>query len=298
MKKIVMIIILLAALGVLQAEVDGSRGFQVLRIIIDPVTAGQGGNGVLNSQSGYSFIDNAAAPLLQKGKVISFSQNMWLFDTSMSNIAYRNSKGRTSFGYAMRYLDYGKVENRDDTGIYYGEYHPMDLMITFNLGYRVLASHYLGINLSGIYEQIDDSSSTGISGDLGYVYNTPLKNTKLLGAVKNFGTTSQMDKEKMELPLTVELGLSRDFTYRSSRISCSVKIVKDIDNDEIKGNLGVEANVYSNFFVRSGYKTGSDLESYSGGFGVKIRGFMIDYAFCVISENLDDVHLVGISWHF
>ncbi len=298
MKKTVFIIALLAILCLLQAEVNGSKGFQMLRIMIDPVTAGQGGNGVINSTSGFTYLDNAAAPLLQKGTVLSVSQNIWLFDTSLSNIGYRNNMGRSSFGYAMRFLDYGKIDNRDDIGQIVGEYHPMDLTVTFNYGIRLMASHYLGANLTGLYEKIDDSSSTGISCDLGYIYLTPIKDLRLLASLKNFGTTSKMDSENIELPLTAEIGLSRDFDLKDNRLSADIKLIKDIDNDELKGSIGLEANLYNNFFIRTGYKLGYDLESFSCGFGVQVKWFMIDYAYNPISESLDDVHILGLSYHF
>ncbi|MDP8221589.1 MAG: PorV/PorQ family protein [Candidatus Stygibacter frigidus] len=298
MKKIGSIIILLAIVFAVQAEVDGSKGFQMLRILNYPVTAGQGGNGAMNSNSGFSFLDNAAAPLMQNGKVVSFCQNLWLFDTKMSNIGYRNSKGKSSFGYSMRYLDYGEIPRYTNTGENIGSYQPMDLAVTFNYGYRIAASHYIGVNLSGLYEKIDTSSSTGLSGDVGYIYLSPLKDIRVMAGVKNFGTTSKMDQENIELPLTMELGISKDFSIQSNRLTTELKLTKDIDNDQLKGAIGVEANLYESLFVRTGYKFGYDLESISAGFGVKLSHFTIDYAFVPVSEELEDVHLLGLNYHF
>jgi len=298
MKKIVLIIALIAVIGLLQAEVDGSKGFQMLRILNDPVTAGQGGNGVINSTSGYSYLSNAAAPLLQKGKVISFSQNLWLFDTKLGSIGYRNSMGKTSFGFALRYLDYGEIPRTTDVGDPIGEYHPIDVAVTFNIGMRLAASHYLGANFTGLYEKIDTSSSNGLSGDAGYIYLTPIQDMRVLASVKNFGITTKMDSEEIELPLTMELGISKDFALNENRLSTELKMIKDIDNDELKGSLGVEANIYKILFVRTGYKLGSDLESISAGFGVNLQRFSIDYSYNPIKEELDDVHLLGLSYHF
>ncbi|MCF7911547.1 MAG: PorV/PorQ family protein [Candidatus Cloacimonetes bacterium] len=298
MKRIVLIIAFIAVIGLLQAEVDGSKGFQMLRIINDPVTAAQGGNGVINSISGYSYLDNAAAPLLQNGKVVSFCQNLWLFDTKLGNIGYRNSMGKTSFGFAMRYLDYGEIPRTTDVGDPIGNYQPMDLAITFNFGLRLAASHYLGVNLTGLYEKIDNSSSNGISGDIGYIYLTPIRDLRVLAGMKNFGSTTKMDQENIELPFTMELGFSKDFTVNDNRLTTEFKLVKDIDNDELKGSLGVEANVYKILFIRTGYKIGYDLENISAGFGVKMYGISIDYSFNPIGEDLEDVHLLGLSYHF
>ena len=298
MKKIILAIILIAVFCQLQAEVDGSKGYQMLRIMIDPVTAAQGGNGVSNSQSSFTFLENAAAPLLQNGKVLSVSQNVWLFGTSLSSIGYRNSKGKKTFGYGIRYLDYGKIDGRDNIGEKVGEYHPLDMAITFNFGYRILASHYLGINMNGLYEKIDDASSLGLTGDLGYVYLTPIKELKLLVSIKNMGVSSNMENENVEMPLTMELGLSKDFDIASNVLSAGAKLVKDVDNDKLKGSLGLSTRLHSIFFLRAGYKFNYDIEGLGCGFGIKYKGFMIDYAYNTISEDLKDVHLFGLSYHF
>lgn len=298
MKKIIGVILLLLVCSLLTAEVDGSKGFQALRISVDPASAAQGGTGGMHISSGFSFLDNPASGMIVKGKVLSFSQNFWLFDTSLSSIGYVTSQGRNSFGIAMRYLDYGKVENRDDTGALYGEYHPMDMIVSFNLGYRILASHYLGVNLSFLYEQIDDASSTGASLDLGYIYRTPLQGLNLLASVKNLGIASKVDKDEIELPLTFELGLSELFPFSGEILSAEAKLIKETDNDQIKGNLGVQINVHRNLSLRSGYKLNSDLEGFSCGFGVKVSSFLLNYAFLPIGEDLDDVHQLGLSWQF
>ncbi|MCF7918420.1 MAG: PorV/PorQ family protein [Candidatus Cloacimonetes bacterium] len=297
MKKILVIIIL--ALGIsVWAEVDGSRGFQMLRILSDPATAGQAGSGAVNSESGFNYLDNAAAGLLTRVKAVSFSQNMWLFDTSMSNIGYRNSNGRKSFGFAIRYLDYGTIENRNEQGIEIGEYHPMDMNIIFNFGYRLLSSHFLGVNLRGLYEKIDDSSATGISADLGYIYLTPIQDLKLLAALKNFGSTSKMDNEEIDLPFTAELGLSKDLELNGSRITAESRLIKDIDNDKLKAAIGAEALFMEQILLRAGYKFNYALESFSCGFGIRMKRFEFNYAYNPINEDLDDVHYLGINLKF
>jgi hypothetical protein len=298
MKKLIMAVILMLIAVNIMAEVDGDRGFQMLRILTDAASAGQAGSGAVNSESGFNYLDNAAAGTLTRVKAVSFSQNMWLFNTSMSNVGYRNSNGRKSFGFAIRYLDYGTIENRTDQGTETGEYHPMDMNIVFNLGYRIFSSHYLGVNLRGLYEKIDDSSATGISADLGYVYQTPIQDMKLLATVKNFGKTSKMDEEDIDLPLTMELGLSKDFDISGSRFSAETRIIEDIDSDELRGAIGAEAQLYKRLLLRAGYKINYELETFSCGFGVRLRRVEINYSYNPISEELDDVHFLGLNLKF
>lgn len=296
MKKIIFLTAVLVIAISAFATVDGDRGFQMLRVLTDPATAGQAGSGAVLSESGFNFLDNAAAPLMKNVRAVSFSQNMWLFDTSMSNVGYRKSSTNRSFGFAIRYLDYGKIEYRDDEGsMPLGEYHPMDMNIVFNLGYRIKSSHLVGINVKGLYEKIDDSSATGIAGDIGYVYLTPLAGLKAIASVKNFGFTSKMDLEDIKLPVTFEAGINKESNFSGNMISMEGRLIKDIDNDELRGALGAEYSYQGRFLLRSGYKLNHDLESLSFGFGVRMRRFEVNYAYNPIKEELDDVHYLGIN---
>jgi len=233
MKKIYTIIILLFVAIFASAETSGEYGFQMLRIASGADLAAQGGSGAFYSRSAFGFLQNAAANLITRNHVISMTQNYWIFDTTLNSLAYTNSTGKSSFSIAYRYLDYGKIENRDETGTIFGEFHPLDLSLSANFAYRITPDHYAGININGIYEKIDTSSSTGLSFDLGYVYITNLKNLKLAASVKHLGKTTKMNQDDIDLPITAEISLADDFMINQIALSTELKVVKYFDTKNL-----------------------------------------------------------------
>lgn len=298
MKKIVLLLFFAGLMITLLAETEGDRGFQMLKIISGTSIAAQGGTGAFFSSDAFSFIENPCAGLMNKNTVLSMTQNYWIFDTTINSIAYLKSQGKYSFGIAYRYLDYGKIDSYDDMGTNIGEFHPIDLNFIIGSGYRLTPDHYFGINLYGLYEKIDTASSTGLSVDLGYTYLTPIRNLKIAAAIKHLGITSKMNEESIELPITTEISIIKKFSPKFADISSEIKFIKHSDDDEMKAVLGVNAEYNKILNIRLGYKFNYDAEELTTGFGIKIKKIIIDYAFIPFVEDINDVHMIGISYLF
>jgi len=298
MKKIILTLILINVMFVLSADTSGEYGWQMLKISSGVDCAAQGGVGAFSAGDAFGFVNHPTAGLLNRNKVISLSQNYWIFDTTLNSGAYSNSQGSKSFGFAYRYLDYGEFDNYDDVGNLIGEYHPMDMVVTMNFGYRITPDHYAGINVNALYEKILTSSSYGVSFDLGYTYLTPFKGIQLNVVIKNLGKTSKMDLENIDLPISAELGISRKSEIASLLLSYELKAIKNIDDDNLKAVFGVRCDLNRKFNIKAGYKTNYDAESFSVGFGVDLKKIYFNYAFIPFSSEIDDVHVFGLTYKF
>ncbi len=298
MKKFVIILMIIQLAGLLLAESGGEYGFKMLTIDIGTSISAQGGTGSFSNYDSFSFLANPAAGVYNRGEMISVAHKFWIFDTSLTGLGYIKSTGKRSFGVAFRQLDYGKIDERDDTGDLIGEFHPLDLVFTLHGGYRINPDHYAAINISGLYEKIDDSSSLGGSLDLGYAYITPIKELMVAAAVKHLGFTTKMDKEKLPLPLSFEFSLIKGFETEVYRIFAELKTLKNIDDENIKGAVGINAILYDRFSLRLGYKINYDAEDFSVGVGFQIRRFYIDYTYLPFDYEIDDVHMIGLSYRF
>jgi len=298
MKKIYIMIILMLVFAHTYAETSGEYGFQMLRIASGADLAAQGGSGAFYSRSAFGFLQNAAANLITRNHVISMTQNYWIFDTKLNSLAYTNGSGKSSFSIAYRYLDYGKIENRDESGTIFGEFHPLDLSLSVNFAYRITPDHYTGITLNGIYEKIDTSSSLGLSLDLGYVYLTNFRNLKLSATVKHLGKTSKMKNEDIDLPITAEISAADDFVLNKIVISGEVKTVKYFDDDKIKAIAGVQITPLPKLDLRLGYKFNYDTEDITFGIGVNLKKIAIDYTYIPFKYEINDVHMIGINYLF
>jgi len=300
MNKIKFILIMLiAVVGTLNAQHEnaGEYGFQVLEIATSPAMSGMGDTGAFSTNDALNFLSNPAAGLYNRGKIVTASQSFWLLDTDIISGGLSLNKRKYHWGYAFRHVSYGTLDQRDETGDIIGEFSPMDFVGTINYAYRLGATHYFGINANILYEKIHTASSYGFSTDLGYVWSTPLKDVKLYTGVKNLGTTSKMDKEKIDLPINLELGISKEFISRYYDLAFDVKAHKSEDTD-LAYNFGMQVKTFEILYLRTGYKENNDSNDLSFGLGIDYDSFNIDYAYMQMTNGLDDVHKISLSYKF
>lgn len=300
MKKYIYILIVIVLAGILQAETSGEYGFQMLKISSGADGSAQAGVGAYTSSDAFAYIQNPSAALFNRGRKISIAQNYWIFDTKINSGSYSYSNGKSSFGAGYRYLDYGTIERRPDTGSLIGEYHPMDMVLSFNFGYRITPDHYAGVNLHALYEQIDSASALGAAFDLGYTFLTPIQNLKLNAAVKNLGKTSAMNEEVIELPISSELGLVYKSDFNFAVFSYEMKVIKHIDDDELRAIFGVKTEITKKLNLKLGYKYNYDVEGFTAGFGINLKKIAVDYAYVLFDaeSEIDNVHVIGLTYKF
>lgn len=299
MKKLIITTLMISLVIMLSATTNGESGFQMLKISSGADAAALAGTNAINSSDAFSFLQIPTAGLLNPQKNISVTQNYWIFDTTLNSAAYQNSTGKTSFSCAYRFLDYGKLENRDETGGEpNGEFHPMDLVLSANFGYRFTPNHYTGININGLYEKIDSASSLGYTFDFGYSYLPPLKATTISFALKNLGQTSAMDEDVIELPISTEIAFNKIFSFKNMDLQTEIKAIRHFDDDNYKAASGVKALYKKMFALKLGYKFNYDAEDFSYGFGVNYHKFAFDYAFIPFKYEIDHTHILGLTYHF
>ncbi|OQY39716.1 MAG: hypothetical protein B6226_01380 [Candidatus Cloacimonetes bacterium 4572_65] len=299
MKKIYLIMIIVALVSLLSGvhENAGEYGFQVLGVNSSPAMAGMGDTGSLVVEDGLNFLANPTAGLFNKSKIVTASQNFWLFDNQMISGGYSENHRKYHFGVGFKQLSYGEIDERDETGAIIGEYTPIDFVGTLNFAYRIGATFYVGINTNFLYEKIHTASSYGVSGDLGYVWAMPIRDTKLYGTVKNIGSTSKMDKEEVDLAKTYEIGLSKEIFSRGYDVAFDAKLFKSDDTD-LSYNFGVQLKTFEILYLRSGYKVNDDTNDLSYGIGIDYDSFNIDYAYLQMKDDIDAVHMVSVSYKF
>ena len=299
MKRYILIALILFVAVVVFGEVSGGNGWQMLKMVTGTTASAQAGTGVFsNDYDAFMTWVNPASSALIRRKILTVGYNYWLMDTNVSNIAYISSTGKIGTGVSFKYLDYGKLDRKDEVGDDIGEFHPLDMVISSNFSYRIAPNQYVGTNLSLLYEKIDTASSYGISADLGYFYMTPIKGLKFSATLKHFGLTSKMGDESIKLPLTADFSIIKDYKIVSVPVSSEIKIKKYFDDDAIKVNLGLNAVFHKIFILRTGYKINYSSQNISAGFGINIRNIKLDYAFIPFDSDLGDVHQIGITYVF
>jgi hypothetical protein len=300
-KKIVFTLLFLVILLSLRGEpidINSLYGWKMLTIPLSPSVSAMAGTGVMTSKEAGTFIETPTAGLLGEINSISITQNLWIFDTQMNSIAINTSSGVSSFGFALRSLDYGKLDARDITGEVIGEFHPLDLNLIVNYARRVTPNYYAGINLMFLYQKIQTKSSTGIAADLGVSYLPPVKGLTLNAAIKHIGTTTKVDRERIKVPVTPELSFSYDLPFEPAEIGTEAKILKHPDDKNVRVRLGTNIRIYRVFNLRAGYHLNHDTQSYTAGIGLQLNKLDVNYAYLPFDDEISDAHCFGITYKF
>jgi hypothetical protein len=275
----------------------GEFGFQFLQVPANPIASALAGNGIYGNNYSGAFILNPAANLMDETSNVSVNHNLWLVDTSCTQIIYSRGNRNKHFGFSARFLDYGQINTRNDMGRVIGNYHPLDTNLMTNFAWRILPDHMIGVNAGLIYEKLESASSFGITSDVGYMFLPPITNSNLFVSVRNIGITSKMENESVKLPITLETGFGYIIPDESFRLSQQVAVSKAVDTD-YRFTYSAEMALWEILALRLGYKFNYDEEDLTAGLGINLYGININYGWMSFSDRLNDTHSVGLTYNF
>ncbi|MFC2133957.1 PorV/PorQ family protein, partial [Bacteroidota bacterium] len=239
-----------------------------------------------------------------------------------------------NWGVNVTILDIGEMEVTTEnypegTGEYFSA-----ASYAFGLSYaRYITNDFIvGVNLKYVREDIYNSSADGFCIDIGTIFTTPFYGIKFASTIANYGTKMQMTGEdllvrfdqdanragnndqidaylstdKFELPLRLQIGLSRSFEIMENQ-TLTLAVDATYPNDNAQWiNIGGELSLFNGMVdLRGGYKTlflDDSQEGLTLGFGVnydRLAGFniAIDYSYQQL-EFLSNTHCFGVLLGF
>ena len=275
----------------------GTYGFQFLNISSDPVSMALGGRGIHATMDRAAFIRQPAVGTVNSHRSLGASHSPWLDDTTFNQLYYGYSDRLSHFGVALRNLDYGELESRDETGTLIGYYHPSDVSLMANYAWRLWPSTYVGMNGGVVYQKLSTASSYGINVDLGATILPPFPNSLLSVSVRNVGDSSKMNEVPTRMPVSLEADLSKQWQIEQGSLIVELSAIKAVDA-HLKGVVSTQLTVLDRIALRGAYKLNYDAEGLSAGLGVKVGKLDINYGWADFNSALDDVHSFGLSWNF
>jgi hypothetical protein len=302
MKKNILIALPLLLMGIATLIADihdnaGQYGYQFLDIGNNPVSLALAGRGISSSSNLASFLRQPASALTDSHRSLGANHMMWLEDTAYNAIHYSYSDRKKHFGLALRGLDYGELEIRDDNGVLIGYYSPLDIDLMANYALRVTPSLYAGLNAGIAYEKLDTDSSLGIHSDLGATWLPPIADTQMNLAVRNLGISSAMNEERTLFAPSLEIDISKRIDFTQTSLNLELGGTKAID-EHWKATVSAELTLFDMVMLRAGYKLNYDAEDLTAGLGLRWKRLGIDYGWASYSNHLNDVHSFGLSYFF
>ena len=242
--------------------------------------------------------------------------------------------GIANFGLSVTYLNVGNMAVTT-------ELEPEGNGETFSAGSYAFAltaarnvtqEFSVGVNIKYIRESIFNSYADGFAFDVGTIFKTPFYGVRFASSISNYGSKMQMGgqdllvrhtadptaagsnntldanlaTDQFDLPLHLQIGLSRDFEITDEhRFTIAVDAIHPNDNSQYV-NVGGELSFFNDLFcVRGGYKALFLKDSQEGltlGVGVKYEGMrsfkvLVDYSYQRM-QYLDNLHSFGVQLSF
>ncbi|MDQ7041650.1 MAG: PorV/PorQ family protein [Rhodothermus sp.] len=209
-------------------------------------------------------------------------------------------EGLGTFGLALRFLDWGVLNEADLEGNRKGTFRPVDLALTVGLGRSRDPSFHYGASFHLIHTALADRRATAFALDAGLRYELPMQLLTLAGSLHYLGVTLQsLGTTPDRLPFDMRLALRKRLRYLPLQFTVTVydllRFGRYPENQTWLGrlfyylNFGAELGASRSFQLRFGYsyrrhemlkiRPRLDLAGFNAGFGLRMAGLHFDYAF-------------------
>ncbi len=300
--RVLAIALLFLAAGSVQADRVGLRSLQV-----DPGAAasGMGTAYVAVAEDGSALYWNTAG-LTQgdDGYEVLVAHTEWFLDVRQEYAVAVYRQGNHAFAAGISGFWLGGIERREFSPVSepLGDFGYYDLVVPVAYAHR-FGPVRAGGAIKPWYSKIDRETAHGIALDLGLMYDAPIEGLRIGGAIANIGSDDDFSgnepryiDEGFSLPLDLRIGASYNWRLSDPYEILLSGQIREIRDEETKGEFGAEVRLHRDFSVRGGYKAGYDLEDWSIGFAARRDVYLIQYAAVPFSSDFGTSHRFSLSF--
>jgi hypothetical protein len=311
--RFIIMIAVFATAPLLQSVAQNITAFDFLRIPMHARAAALGNTFLTVRNDVTSLFSNPGAISTLEAPSASIGFFKHLLDVNAGYAVYgQKLEGIGHVSAGIVYLDYGSFEETDRFGDRTGtEFGAGDLAVSLGYGHAIGNLHY-GAAVKLVYSSIEDYSSAAGAVDLGVSYNFPEQQLVLAAGAQNLGTQlSSYAGIDESLPFDVRIGVGKKLEHLPLNIMLNFHKI----NESYEGffdrfsnySLGGEFDLSDALKARVGYynelrrelKIGNTakLAGFSGGFGLNISSYTLDYAYNSLGE-IGALHRFSLSTSF
>lgn len=309
MRKAILTLLAVALPACAWASGPGTTAAPFLKAAMSPRAVAVGGAfSALADDSGSVFVNPAGlAQFEEREAALDFST--YLQDAKMGNVSYAGNFGGNRFGLGVTFMTVGGIERRglaDTTGIIpeAGSFDASDMAVTLSYAKKEFSPELLpnldgGFSAKLLRSSIDDESAYALAVDAGAIYRADEK-LKFGLALQHLGTKMKFVDESDPLPISVRAGMAY---LPSKKLALAAELNGYLQDEKFYPSLGAEYWFRDALALRGGYKFGYDTANLGAevglslGFGVKVSGLGVDYAFLPFGD-LGSIHRFGVWMQF
>ncbi|MDZ7315308.1 MAG: PorV/PorQ family protein [candidate division KSB1 bacterium] len=241
---------------------------------------------------------NPAGAVALENRGIQLSYASWIQGISNQTLSLIAPTRYGAFGFGIMLTTVEGFEQRiiaseEPLGVFSAN----SLIAAATYARRVLPNWTFGANLKFMHEKIYIENSQGWMVDFGLQWRAPLEGLRLAAALQNWGTTTRMAQERVQLPRTLRFGAA----YRLPRSAPEATVAFDyvtVRGETAHLQAGAEIAPLPYLLLRTGYQTGFEDKGISFGFGLRLQRAAIDYAYVPFGRGLGDTHRFSVSLPF
>lgn len=233
-----------------------------------------------------------------------------LMDINSGYISYTHPvEDLGNFSAGILYCNYGSFDEADELGNILGKFGANDIALTIGYSNLLQENLHYGVSTKLIYSQIAGYESAGLAADLGVLYNIPESRITLGASVRNLGVqVTRFIESREDLPLDILIGGT--VIPKGLPLLLSVNFHKLNDEANTFGDrfrsfsVGAEFTLSPVVQARVGYNnearkdlkigTSAGLAGFSGGFGITINQYKVDYALSSLGK-IGSLHRITIG---
>jgi len=285
-----------------QAQPGPITGFSFLRFEPSARAAALGGSfSSVYGDDVNGLFYNPALLNASMHNTLSVSYLNFLSDVNAGFLAYgRTYEALGSVGVGIRFLTWGDVQGGDEQGNKTGSFGAGDVALTVGLARSYGETFRYGGNVHFVHSQIESYRASALAADVGIVYHLAASRFTASASVNNVGFALQsLGAERDELPMDLRLGVSKRLEHVPLLLSLTVYNLNH-PNEVADGTgaisralhfvlIGGEFQFSPAFNLRFGYnhrrhealkaQSRLDTAGLGVGFGLKVAGANVDYAF-------------------
>lgn len=217
------------------AAQDGKVGYQFLNIPASAHSAALGGANISIVEDDATLMWTNAAMLTNvSNNSIAFSYNSYIRSSQLLSAGYTRAVGeRGTWAWGAQILNYGKMDETDETGNVIGNFTAKDINFQTSYSY-LLSDRWSGaITAKVLLSNYANYSSTALGADLALNYFDDERGFSFSATGRNLGgqiSSLYEDGDKESLPFNLAMGVSKDFANAPLRFSLTADDITHWDD--------------------------------------------------------------------
>ncbi|MBN1542459.1 PorV/PorQ family protein [candidate division KSB1 bacterium] len=295
MRKLVLFVGLLTTSISVQAA--GRSGLAFLKIPADARSAALANAAVATACDAAVVFWNPAglANLYQRQATLSY--NRWIQDINHSAVAVALPSRHGHFSINAILTEVPGIERRETaSALPLEEFSAQDFTVGFAYATKIASRISVGIQAKYLYEKIHIESADGFAVDFGLRAKAAVPGLALGAALQNLGKMDEMDKERIDLPKILRVGMhyAPKLELGGFYTEFVLDFVKIFEQDS-HVHTGGQVQWADLFFLRAGYASGYEEKSWSAGLGIKWGPARLDYAYVPFSSDLGNAQQFSLT---